>query len=296
MAQANDSRTWLPGTLQTYPLDASRVTALNSLLAPYVLILVLWAALNGQRCSQPSNQLQPPAPLALLAILPSQKGTLKKKDSGANEPRPLFSYTEDKLTYLEANRILQIPTDTQAQKEDVIHMVISPEKGHYEELGQTREERYDAFKEIIREAAEVIEKEVNFVELYWIAGIHLNTDIPHAHLAICRDGLNSLTKRRGRINHVPRTLLQHREKAESGEKELLPGKIADAVSSGIERQRQLVAQRVQKLASQDHAESRRETPPMKNLRENFRLTPITIINPRSRQDQPARTELVQEQR
>jgi len=89
----------------------------------------------------------------------------EKEGLGPNEPRPLFSYFEDKLTYLEANRILQIPTDTQAQKEDVIHMVISPEPGHYEELGQTREERYDAFKEIVREAAKVIENEVNFVDL-----------------------------------------------------------------------------------------------------------------------------------
>src|SRR6185369_3970651 len=170
-----------------------------------------------------------------------------KEGLGPNEPRPLFSYTEDNLTYLEANRLLQIPTDTQAQKEDVIHMVISPEKGHYEELGETRAERYDALKEI------------NFVGLYWIAGIHLNSDIPHAHLAICRDGLNSLTKRRGRIDHLPRTLLSHNEKAESGEKQFFPGKVAEAVSSGIERQRQLVARRVQ-MARQDHPESKREIP------------------------------------
>src|SRR5215216_6218700 len=52
----------------------------------------------------------------------------EKEGLGPNEPRPLFSYTEDKLTYLEANRILQIPTDAQAQKEDVIHMVISPRR------------------------------------------------------------------------------------------------------------------------------------------------------------------------
>ena len=179
----------------------------------------------------------------------------EKEGLGPNEPRPLFSYFEDKLTYLEANRILQIPTDTQAQKEDVIHMVISPEPGHYEELGQTREERYDAFKEIVREAAKVIENEVNFVDLYWIAGIHLNTDIPHAHLAICRDGLNRLTKRRARIKHVPRRLLSHNEKAESGEKEFISGKIAEAVSSGIERQRQLVSQRLQ-IESQERTASR----------------------------------------
>ena len=217
----------------------------------------------------------------------------EKEGLGANEPRPLFSYSEDKLTYHEANRILQIPTDTQAQKEDVIHMVISPEKGQYEDLGETREERYDAFKEIIRDAARVIEKEVNFVELYWIAGIHLNTDIPHAHLAICRDGLNSLTRRRSRIDHVPRTLLQHREKAESGEKELLQGKIADAVSSGIERQRELVAQRVQKPASLGHAESSRENPAHEE--------PTRPLPPHADHDHqltiasdPSTTELVQE--
>src|SRR5215204_4379599 len=176
----------------------------------------------------------------------------EKEGLGANEPRPLFSYSEDKLTYHEANRILQIPTDTQAQKEDVIHMVISPEKGQYADLGETREERYDAFKEIIREAASVIEKEVNFVELYWIAGIHLNTDVPHAHLAICRDGLNRLNNRRDRIKHLPRTLLSHNTPVASDEKEFIPGKIAEAVSNGIERQRQLVAHRVQTMASQEH--------------------------------------------
>jgi len=193
----------------------------------------------------------------------------EKEGLGKNEPRPLFSYTEDKLTYGEANRILQIPTDTKAQKEDVIHIVISPEMGHYEELGQTRQERYDAFKEIIREAVKVIEKEVNFTELYWIAGIHLNTDIPHAHLAICRDGLSSLNKRRSRIKHLPRTLLVHHTKGPSNEKESVPGKIAEAVSTGIEKQRQLVSQRVQKPVSHDHEESTRETP---GLEETLRET------------------------
>ncbi len=181
----------------------------------------------------------------------------EKEGLGENEPRPLFSYTDDKLTYVEANHILQIPTDTQAQKEDVIHLVISPEKGHYEELGQTRAERYDAFKEIVREAAKVIEKEVNFVELYWIAGIHLNTDIPHAHLAICRDGLNSLTNRRGRINHLPRTLLPHHKKNDSGQKEFVPGKIAETVSRGIERQQELV---LQKTESRERPDSRTDGP------------------------------------
>jgi len=204
----------------------------------------------------------------------------EKEGLGEKEPRPLFSYTEDKLTYVEANRILQIPTDTQAQKEDVIHIVISPEMGNYEALGHTRQERYDAFKEIIRDAVKVIEKEVNFVELYWIAGIHLNTDIPHAHLAICRDGLNNLNNRRDRIKHLPRTLLAHHTQGASDEKEFIPGKIAEAVSNGIERQRLLVSQRLQKTVSLDHEESIKEIP---GHEETIRETP----SPESRDCQPS---------
>src|SRR5690242_21502457 len=72
-----------------------------------------------------------------------------------------------------------------------------------------------AFKEIILDAVKVIEKEVNFVELYWIAGIHLNTDIPHAHLAICRDGLRSeehTSELQSHVNLVCRLLLEKKKK------------------------------------------------------------------------------------
>ena len=67
------------------------------------------------------------------------------------------------------------------EKEDVIHFVISPEKGQFDQLGETLKERLKAFKEVIREAAQETPKEAS-----WIAGIHLNTEIPHAHLAIGR--------------------------------------------------------------------------------------------------------------
>src|SRR6185503_5456909 len=69
-----------------------------------------------------------------------------------------------------------------------------------------------------------------------------------------------LTERRGRINHLPRTLLPHHTEADSGEKEFLPGKIAETVSSGIERQRQLVAQRMEKTERPAHTKARTEIP------------------------------------
>src|SRR5215213_7691306 len=171
------------------------------------------------------------------------KRNAEKEGLAEKEPRPLFSATEDRLTYLEANEILAQPSGALAEKEDVIHIVISPEKGQFEQLGETREERFEAFKEVIREAAQVIEKEVEFVELYWIAGIHLNTDIPHAHLAICRDGWDRNTERAKHIQHLPRTLLPHNIQNEEKEKTFIPGKIAQAVSDGIEKQRQLVLQK-----------------------------------------------------
>ena len=167
----------------------------------------------------------------------------EKEGLAEKEPRPLFSTTEDRLTYLEANEILAQPTGALAEKEDVIHLVISPAKGQFEQLGETREERLEAFKEVIREAVQEIQKEVEFVELYWIGGIHLNTDIPHAHLAISRDGWHRRTERAKRIKHLPRTLLPHNVRNKENEKIFVPGKIAQAVSDGIEKQRLLVLQK-----------------------------------------------------
>jgi hypothetical protein len=71
--------------------------------------------------------------------------------------------------------------DALSEKEDVIHFVISLEKGQFEQLGETLKERLKAFKEIIRVAAQETANEAS-----WIASIHFNTEIPHAHLAISR--------------------------------------------------------------------------------------------------------------
>src|SRR5215204_3094772 len=134
----------------------------------------------------------------------------EKEGLAEKEPRPLFSATEDRLTYLEANEILAQPTGA------------------------------------------LVEKEVEFVELSWIAGIHLNTDIPHAHLALSRDGWDRSTERAKHIDHLPRTLLPHNVRNEDKQKIFVPGKIAQAVSDGIEKQRKLVLQKsIEKELSQN---------------------------------------------
>src|SRR6266853_940268 len=87
------------------------------------------------------------------------------------------------------------------------------------------------------------ENEVNFVELHWVAGIHLNTEHPHAHIAISREGWDRSTEKAKRIEHLPRTLLPHNTKDEQGEKTFVPGKIAQTVSNDIEKQRELLRAR-----------------------------------------------------
>ena len=74
----------------------------------------------------------------------------EKEGLAEKEPRPLFSATEDRLTYLEANEILAQPTGALPEKEDIIHIVISPEKGQFEQLGETLEERRDYIETILQ--------------------------------------------------------------------------------------------------------------------------------------------------
>src|SRR6266550_3739087 len=49
--------------------------------------------------------------------------------------------------------------------------------------------------------------------------IHLNTDNPHAHLAIGRQGIDRSTYEPKHIDHLPRTLLPHNENTPEGGKE-----------------------------------------------------------------------------
>src|ERR1043165_6016509 len=185
----------------------------------------------------------------LTRYIAESKRNPEKEGLRPDEPRPLFSAHHDNLTYTEANQFLQLATDTELQTEDLIHLCISPEPGVYEEIGDTRQERYDAFMEILRDTGQVIEKEVGFVEVFWISGIHLNTDIPHAHLAISRHGCDRISQRYKCLDHLPRTLLSHNVKDEHGEKQFFPGKIADAVSEGIEQRRHLIRERHDKSLS-----------------------------------------------
>lgn len=158
------------------------------------------------------------------------------------EPRPLFSAEKDGLNFQQADEILAQGKGWLPEKEDVIHLVISLEAESFEQLGDTHEERIQAFKDIIRDAASEIEKEVEVYELRFVAAIHLNTDNPHVHLAISRQGIDRSTHEPKHIDHLPRTLLPHNEKTPEGGKEFKEGLIAESVNRGIDLTREALRQ------------------------------------------------------
>jgi hypothetical protein len=167
------------------------------------------------------------------------------------EPRPLFSTERDGLSFQQADEILAQGKGWLPEKEDVIHLVISLESESFEQLGDTHEERIQAFKDIIRDTAGEIEKEVDVYELRFVAGIHLNTDNPHAHLAISRQGIDRSTYEPKHIDHLPRTLLPHNEKTPEGGKEFKEGLIAESVNRGIDLTREAQRQRGHEIHPED---------------------------------------------
>lgn len=158
----------------------------------------------------------------------------EKEQLKDGEARPLFSSELDELNYHQAGHLLGEAFGDRAQSNEVIHLVISLEPEQFESGGDSIQERKDEFKEATRDAGNVIQAEVNAKELRWIAGIHLNTDNPHVHIAISKEGLAADSGKFQRIDHLPRTLLPHHEISPEGEKVLKPGLIAEAVALHFE--------------------------------------------------------------
>ncbi len=191
------------------------------------------------------------------------------------EPRPLFSADKDGLSFQQADEILAQGKGWLPEKEDVIHLVISLESESFEQLGETHEERTQAFKDIIRDTAGEIEKEVNFYELRFAAGIHLNTDNPHTHLVISRQGIDRSTHEPKHIDHLPRTLLPHNEKTPEGGKEFEEGLIAESVNRGIELTREALRQRGPEIHPEDSPPRTRS----ESQTEIAERNPTTIFEP-----------------
>lgn len=153
--------------------------------------------------------------------------------------RPLFSEREDDLTYSEADRILN-PTSGELEKEDVIHVVISPERGSFERAGETDEERKKTFREAIRDVVHKMARELKVRALNWIGGLHGNTRTPHGHLAVSRWAIDEKTGKLVYIKHLPESLLPRNREGQDGTKRFSTGKIAEVFARALNLRRKPV--------------------------------------------------------
>lgn len=147
--------------------------------------------------------------------------------------RPLFSAHHDKLTLKEADHTLN-PTGRELEKEEVIHVVISPEPGSLDRAGEDSVERHKTVREAIRATVRAMERVLNVRSLSWIAGFHENTKTPHVHVAVSRWALDAVTEKLRYIKHLPKSLLPHNTE-DGGERRFLAGKIAEVFSSSLVR-------------------------------------------------------------
>jgi hypothetical protein len=147
--------------------------------------------------------------------------------------RPLFSAREDNLTFKQADEIVN-PTNRELEKEDVIHVVVSPEPGTMERAGDDDDERRATFIEAIRDAIREMEVELNVRSLSWIAGLHHNTRTPHAHIAVSRWAIDAATGKLKYIKHLPSSLLPRNIEGEDGTKRFSTGKIAEVFAHSMD--------------------------------------------------------------
>jgi hypothetical protein len=153
------------------------------------------------------------------------------------EARPLFSEDREGMTYRKADRILD-PISGEPDKNDLLHVTVSVEESEFDKLGDSEKEKQERFREVIREGMKGMAAELNVEGLTWVAGIHRNTDNPHAHIVT----LNSATERHGvkekDIGRLRKSLLPHKE-MQDGHEVIVPGRIGERFLAALDKQQAL---------------------------------------------------------
>jgi hypothetical protein len=151
--------------------------------------------------------------------------------------RPLFSEDRENLSYHKADRILE-PYGGHPEKDDLIHFSVMVTEEDFDKLGSDEKEKQTRFREMIREGMKGMAAELNVEDLTWVAGIHRNSQNPHAHIVMNKDVIGRGTGRPKRIGRIPKSLLPHRE-VENGKEVLVNGRIGDKFLTALENQQAL---------------------------------------------------------
>lgn len=112
------------------------------------------------------------------------------------------------------------------------HLVISLRAEDYDRLGADEKEKQQSLKKITRHALEKLKEQVGADKLVWAAGIHLNTDNPHVHIAVQKTYFDKNLERKF-LGRIPAELLPHYER--NGEEKIFaPGILIEAANEKLD--------------------------------------------------------------
>lgn len=163
----------------------------------------------------------------------------REKDPTRERPgaRPLFSEDREGLTYRKADRILD-PVSGEPAKDDLIHLSVSLEEEDFEKLGKDEKERQARLREVIREGMKGVAGELNVEELTWVAGIHRNSDNPHAHIVMRNSAIERGGVKEKEIGQLRKSLLPHKE-MKDGKEIVVPGRLGEKFLAALDKQQAL---------------------------------------------------------
>ncbi len=114
--------------------------------------------------------------------------------------------------------------------------MIEPED--FDKLGENENDKQERFREAVREAMKGVAAELNAEELTWVAGIHRNSENPHAHIVMSKEVVERGTGWVRTMARIPKALLPHRQ-IENGKEVIVNGRIGDKFLTAIEKQQAL---------------------------------------------------------
>ena len=148
--------------------------------------------------------------------------------------REIFNGQSDEITVEKANSLLNNETARRRpSNEKLHHLVVSLKSEDFERLGKDEKERVSSVKEITRHTIKRLEENLGAQRLDWAAGVHLNTDNPHVHIAINKSYFDKNLEKK-HLSKIPLQLLPHYEKNEAGEKNLVRGSLIESATEKLE--------------------------------------------------------------
>src|SRR5436190_1515009 len=159
---------------------------------------------------------------------------LEREGPGA---RPLFSEDREGMTYRKADRVLE-PITGEPDKNDLLHVTVSVEESDFDKLGENEKEKQERFREVIREGMKGMAQELNVETLTWVAGIHRNTDNPHAHIVMRNSATERGSIKEKEIGRLRKSLLPHKE-MQNGREVIVHGRMAEKFVTALDGQTQM---------------------------------------------------------